>query len=129
MFDVEKRFTSLGRQVNGRNLALIKIGKGPAKLRVRNENLDFFLWNQDTFLDASTSNRILHIGLVEASKSLQFSHIPYFCSAAESKKAATNGSTTTQTAAAEEVQQTQRVSTPRSGPNSIFFCLHFENNH
>ena len=43
MFDVEKRFTSLGRQVNGRNLALIKIGKGPAKLRVRNENLDFFL--------------------------------------------------------------------------------------
>ena len=47
-----------------------------------------------------------------------------------SKKAATNGSTTTQTAAAGEVQQTQRVSTPRSGPNYIFiFCLHFENNH
>ena len=37
-----------------------------------------------------------------------------------SKKAATNGSTTTPTAAAGEVQQTQRVSTPRSGPNSIF---------
>ena len=40
-----------------------------------------------------------------------------------SKKAATNGSTTTQTAAAEEVQQTQRVSTPRSGPLLNFFWV------